>query len=289
MKTHKRADGGAPKRPVRQRKGFTLIELLVVIAIISLLLSILVPALQTAKEAARSALCMSNLRHIGILLTTYSAEQSGRLLPYYNQPMADSGQAAQWPLSLEAYNNGTILDSLDDYFEARDRRRQSYYYCPTWVVLDEGKGPGNLNEFGFIGSWYPTSYLFNSAVFIHYDPVLGDPDGVSTRVTRYRQIEEYSRPSDTTWLMDGTPDGNVSGTHLGTTFQYVHVWTPPGILTPWTAPVHMGETTINVLALDGHVAAVDYEELMDAIDRRSGYVPPIGWDSEHPHLFLVPP
>lgn len=55
------------------RRGLTLVELLVVVAIVALLLMLLFPAVQSAREAARATVCRNNLRQMGIALTGYAA------------------------------------------------------------------------------------------------------------------------------------------------------------------------------------------------------------------------
>ncbi len=66
-------------RPSCRSRGFTLLELLVVIAVIGLLVALLIPAIQSAREAARRGSCSNNLRQLGIALAAY--ESTFRILP----------------------------------------------------------------------------------------------------------------------------------------------------------------------------------------------------------------
>jgi prepilin-type N-terminal cleavage/methylation domain-containing protein/prepilin-type processing-associated H-X9-DG protein len=86
-------------------RGFTLVELLVVIGIIALLVGILFPALNRAREAARTTQCLSNLRQIGLASLAYSAQYKNYTVPGY----ADVGVSVTGVTDADAENYATVL------------------------------------------------------------------------------------------------------------------------------------------------------------------------------------
>lgn len=237
------------------RAAFTLIELLVVIAVIALLIGILLPALGSAREAGRSAKCLSNQRQIGAAMVLYANANRDFAPREGVEPLSPTARVNRppWPCVLRPF----IDDQVNDGYDTGDKfQRAPYYACPSrfadghtihYVVNGiPFLRPGVIDERGFADDRYRRSLtkltmIARPASCVYLSDFAED-----------RQQTYYN-----TWYAGDPPDIRIA--------QYYDIWSGQHIAgTPTQIRIfpkrHKNGT--NAAFFDGHASHVQATEIV---------------------------
>ena len=165
-------------------KAFTLIELLVVVSLIAVLLSILLPALSMAKEAARRTQCASNVRQFGLAFLLY-AQETG-VFPIYNWTNRFDARSDAW------------APKLSPYLQINYKRHVTA--TSNGNIIEAGPAPDPI--------WFcPSDYENNPIGYVpNYPNIVSYEDGRETAENFSRdpwRMEQITRPSGIIAMIEG--------------------------------------------------------------------------------------